>query len=62
MTFQERSTEFQKEVAGLQKKYGLQMYAAIVLAQNGEITPSIKLLDVSPAAVEMSIPITKKTK
>ena len=38
------------------------MYAAIVLDQNGEITPSIKLLDVSPAAVEMSIPITKKTK
>ena len=37
LTFQERSIEFQKELELLQKKHGLQLYAAIVLAQNGEI-------------------------
>ena len=48
LTFQERSIEFQKELEPLQKKHGLQLYAAIVLAQNGEIGPTLKLINTLP--------------
>jgi len=57
LTFQERSIEFQKELEPLQKKHGLQLYAAIVLAQNGEIGPTLKLANILP---ETEVVGTKK--
>ena len=50
MTFQERSIEFQKELEFLQKKYNVQIYAAIVFSQSGELGPQIKLVNTLPEA------------
>jgi len=48
MEFQQRSEQFQNEIEQLQKKYGVQMYAAYALLQNGEMMPLIKLRDLLP--------------
>lgn len=48
MTFEERNNKFRQEVEILQKKYNIQLYAADVLLQNGEITTLIKLRDLLP--------------
>ncbi|MDP1729480.1 MAG: hypothetical protein Q8L27_04725 [archaeon] len=42
MTFKERSDKFQEGLEALQKEYSMQLYAAQVLLQNGEITTLIK--------------------
>jgi len=46
--FKQRSEAFQKEIETLQKKYNVQLYAADVLLQNGEIVTLIKLRDLLP--------------
>ena len=48
MTFEQRSTKFQEEIETLQKKYSMQIYAAQVLLQNGEIVTLVKLRDLLP--------------
>lgn len=48
MEFQQRSEQFQQEIDQLQKKYSVQLYAAYVLLQNGEMMPLIKLKDLLP--------------
>ena len=46
--FEKRSEEFQKEIENLQRKYGVQVYAAQVLLQNGELATLIKMRDTMP--------------
>lgn len=48
--FEQRSEEFQKELVPLQKKCGLEIYAAQVVLQNGEIVTLIKLRDLLPVS------------
>ena len=48
MDFQERSNNFSIDLEKLQKKYDVQLYAAQVVLQNGEIATLIKLRDLLP--------------
>lgn len=48
MKLEERIEKFEQEIQQLQKKYGVQLYAADVLLQNGELTPLIKMRDLMP--------------
>ena len=48
MNFQERSNNFSIDLEKLQKKYDVQLYAAQVVLQNGEIATLIKLRDLLP--------------
>jgi len=52
-TFEQRSAEFQKEIGQLQTKYGVQLYAAYVVNQNGELGPAIKLINTLPETQAM---------
>jgi hypothetical protein len=45
MAFKERSEKFQNEMENLQKKYNVELYAAQVLLQNGELVTLIKFRD-----------------
>lgn len=58
MNFQDRSNNFSIDVEKLQKKYGVQMYAAQAVLQNGEIVNLIKLRDLLPQ--DMVIDTNKK--
>ena len=46
--FKKRSEDFQLELEKAQIKYGINLYAASVLLQNGEIVTLIKLRDTIP--------------
>lgn len=50
--FEKRSGEFQSEIEILQRKYGVQIYAAQVLLQNGELATLIKMRDTQPQVNE----------
>ena len=48
MDFSKRSEEFQRELESLQRQYGIMLYAAQVLLQNGELLTIIKMRDTVP--------------
>jgi len=45
MKFEERRQFFEKELIKIMKKYNVEVYAANVVANNGEVMPALKILD-----------------
>jgi hypothetical protein len=48
LDFKQRSEGFNREVNELQKKWGLHLYAAQVMLNNGEIITAVRLSDNQP--------------
>lgn len=45
VNFNQRVEAFNKEIFGLQKKHGVNLYAANVVLKNGEVAPLVRVAD-----------------
>jgi len=61
MDRQVRVDSFNKELASLQEKYGLKLYAANQVLEGGEVIPIVKVMDSDPISdMEMVSESSKK--
>jgi hypothetical protein len=48
----EKQENFKKDLQDLMKKYNVSLYGANVVLDNGEVVPTIKLVDLDEKAIE----------